>query len=190
MRITKRQRAAATPGFAIQILRDTDLGIATLIVEDEEGHYEPVNYASSLGEGFEMAKEDLRNRQGKLEADKDPGLCPWEYKVWARVLEGKMAVAATWNVRTCSLESSRSLSRQPLQRDFLEGAVFFVQSVLSAPLLPASNNHIAVQRVDLEEPGSTTVLRAGYQRGTGSGEGVAGEDRVPARAAPGDDGRP
>ena len=35
-----RDRAAATPGFAIQILRDTDLGIATLIVEDEEGHYD------------------------------------------------------------------------------------------------------------------------------------------------------
>jgi len=94
-----RDRAAATPGFAIQILRDTDLGIATLIVEDEEGHYEPVNYASSLGEGFEMAKEDLRNRQRKLEADQDPGLCPWEYKVWARGLEGMMVVAATWNVR-------------------------------------------------------------------------------------------
>ena len=94
-----RDRAAATPGFAIQILRDTDLGIATLIVEDEEGHYEPVNYASSLGEGFEMAKEDLRNRQRMLEADQDPGLCPWEYKVWARGLEGKMVVAATWNVR-------------------------------------------------------------------------------------------
>ena len=99
MKKTNRtQRSAATPGFAIQILRDTDLGIATLIVEDEEGHYEPVNYASSLGEGFEMAKEDLRNRQRKLEADQDPGLCPWEYKVWARGLEGKMVVAATWNV--------------------------------------------------------------------------------------------
>ena len=97
MKTSKQQRAAATSGFAIQILRDTDLGIATLIVEDEEGHYEPVNYASSLGEGFEMAKEDLRNRQRKLEADKDPGLCPWEYKVWARGLEGRMVVAATWN---------------------------------------------------------------------------------------------
>ena len=93
-----RDRAEATPGFAIQILRDTELGIATLIVEDEEGHYEPVNYASTLAEGFEMAKEDLRNRQKNLMADKDPGLCPWEYKVWARGLDGKMVVAATWNV--------------------------------------------------------------------------------------------
>ena len=93
-----RNRAEPTPGFAIQILRDTELGIATLIVEDEEGHYEPVNYASTLAEGFEMAKEDLRNRQKNLMADKDPGLCPWEYKVWARGLDGKMVVAATWNV--------------------------------------------------------------------------------------------
>jgi hypothetical protein len=94
----RTNRPTPTPGFAIQILRDTDLGIATLIVEDEEGCYEPVNYASSLDEAFEMAKEDLRNRQRNLEADRDPGLCPWEYKVWARGLEGKMVVAATWNV--------------------------------------------------------------------------------------------
>ena len=98
MRTTKQQRAAATPGFAIQILRDTDLGIATLIVEDEEGHYEPVNYASTLAEGFEMAKEDLHNRRRLLEIGGDPGLCPWQYKVWARGLEGRMVVAATWNV--------------------------------------------------------------------------------------------
>jgi hypothetical protein len=91
-------RAAATPGFAIKILRDTDLGIATLIVEDEEGHYEPANYASSLAEGFEMAREDLRLRQTRLENDEDPGLCPWQYKVWARGLDGRMVVAATWNV--------------------------------------------------------------------------------------------
>ena len=97
MRTSKQQRAQATPGFAIQILRDTDLGIATLVVEDEEGHYEPVNYASSLGEGFEMAQEDLRNRRKNLEANRDPGLCPSEYKVWARGLEGRMVVAATWN---------------------------------------------------------------------------------------------
>ena len=97
MRTRKQQRAEATPGFAIKILRDTELGIATLIVEDEEGHYEPVNYASTLAEGFEMAKEDLRNRRRLLEIGGDPGVCPWEYKVWARGLGGMMVVAATWN---------------------------------------------------------------------------------------------
>ena len=95
----RTQRAAATPGFAIKILRDTDLGIATLIVEDEAGQYEPVNYASTLAEGFEMAKDDLRLRQARLMKDEDPGVCPWEYKIWARGLEGRMVVAATWNVR-------------------------------------------------------------------------------------------
>ena len=114
MRTSKQQRAAATPGFAIQILRDTDLGIATLIVEDEEGHYEPVNYASSLGEGFEMAKEDLRNRRRKLEADKDPGLCPSEYKVWARGLEGRMVVAATWKRAVNEHRPTAARSEPPL----------------------------------------------------------------------------
>jgi len=45
-----------------------------------------------------MAREDLRLRQTRLEKDEDPGLCPWQYKVWARGLEGTMVVAATWNV--------------------------------------------------------------------------------------------
>jgi len=92
-----KNTTAATPGFAIQILRDTDLGTATLIVEDEEGHYEPVNYVSTLAEGFEMAKEDLRNRRKDLKADRGSGIFPSDYKVWARGLEGKMVVAATWN---------------------------------------------------------------------------------------------
>jgi hypothetical protein len=92
-----RDRAAATPGFAIRILRDTGLGVATLIVEDEEGRYEPINYASSLAEGFEMAKDDLRQRMKSLESDKDPGLCPCVYKLWARGLDGHR-VAATWKV--------------------------------------------------------------------------------------------
>jgi hypothetical protein len=96
---TATQRAAATPGFAIQILRDTDLGFgATLIAEDEEGNYEPVNFPGTLAEGIEMAKGDLRLRQKRLNNDEDPGLCPWEYKVWARGLEGRMVVAATWSV--------------------------------------------------------------------------------------------
>jgi hypothetical protein len=71
-----RDRAAATPGFAIQILRDTELGIATLIVEDEEGHYEPINFASTLAEGFEMAKEDLRNRRNTPRSRQGPRPLP------------------------------------------------------------------------------------------------------------------
>ena len=34
--------ANATPGFAIEIGLDTNLGLAILLAEDEEGHCEPV----------------------------------------------------------------------------------------------------------------------------------------------------
>ncbi len=69
-----------------------------LVAEDEEGHYEPVDIASTMAEGFELAKDDLRRRRKKLEADKDPGLCPWEYKLWARGIDGIQTIAARWNV--------------------------------------------------------------------------------------------
>ena len=35
---------------------------------------------------------------GRLEGDKDPGLCPYSYKLWARGLDGIHQVAAAWNV--------------------------------------------------------------------------------------------
>jgi hypothetical protein len=87
-----RARGAATPGFAIQITPDTDLGNAMLIVEDEEGHYEPINLAASISEGREMAAYDLRSRQSLL------GPVPLQYKLWARGLGGVHRIAATWNV--------------------------------------------------------------------------------------------
>ena len=127
-----RDRAEATPGFAIQILRDTDLGIATLIVEDEEGHYEPVNYAAHWPR-FRDGQRGPSQSPEEPAVDKDPGLCPQEYKVWARGLDGKMVIAATEHKQP--VEPSRRLLPQPIQRDFLEGPVFFVQSLLPAPLL-------------------------------------------------------
>jgi hypothetical protein len=96
--MTNTHRRTATPGFAIQITPDTDLGIAMLIVEDEEGHYEPLNAASTINEGKEMAQYDLRFRLKRLESDEDPGLCPYLYKLWARGLDGVHHIAATWNV--------------------------------------------------------------------------------------------
>jgi hypothetical protein len=99
MNNTKRKRnEAATLGFAIQITPDTDLGTAMLIVEDEEGHYEPLTAASTINEGKGLAQHDLRSRQSLLEKDADPGLCPYQYKLWARGLGGVHRVAATWNV--------------------------------------------------------------------------------------------
>ena len=79
------------------ILPDTELGTAMLIVEDEDGNYEPIGFAATLNEALEAAKEDLRNRERLLLADQETGLCPWEYKVWARGLGGKLVAAATWN---------------------------------------------------------------------------------------------
>lgn len=86
-------RENATPGFAIQIKDDTDLGLAILTAEDEEGTSEPVAVVVSINEGREIATGDLAGRQKRLDADEDPGLCPYEYKVWARGLEGDYRVA-------------------------------------------------------------------------------------------------
>jgi len=77
MRTSKQQRAAATPGFAIQILPDTDLGSSMLIVEDEEGHYRPVTLAMTINEAKELAQDDLRNRMRSVENGTDAdGLPP------------------------------------------------------------------------------------------------------------------
>ena len=98
MRTSKQQRAAATPGFAIKILPDTDLGNSMLIVEDEEGHYRPVTLAMTINEAKELAQDDLRNRMRSVENGTDAdGLCPSEYKLWSRGLGGVQTVAATWN---------------------------------------------------------------------------------------------
>jgi hypothetical protein len=96
---TKRTQppADATPGFAIRLLPYTDLGTATLIVEDEEGAYEPISFASTINEGLEIATDDLRRRHKALAGNEDPGLCPWQYKLWARGIHGVLRVAATWN---------------------------------------------------------------------------------------------
>ncbi len=61
---------------------DTDLGFAMLIAEDEEGHYEPVGVASTINEAREIAVSNMRARVRRVERGLDPGLCPYEYKVW------------------------------------------------------------------------------------------------------------
>ena len=90
----KQTRTNATPGFAIEIKNDTELGSAMLIAEDEEGHYQPVASVISINEGREIAQDDLRRRTRLLECDADPGLCPYCYKIWARGIDGDLRVAA------------------------------------------------------------------------------------------------
>jgi hypothetical protein len=80
-------------GFAIPLQPDTELGLAMLIAEDEEGHYEAVAVASTVNEAKELAESDLRARQRRLECGEDPGLCPFVYKLWARGADGRYIVA-------------------------------------------------------------------------------------------------
>lgn len=67
-----------------------------LIAEDEDGTYEPICVASSINEGKEMAQSDLRGRMQRLDHDQESDLCPCEYKLWARGVDGTPRIAASW----------------------------------------------------------------------------------------------
>jgi len=94
---TRNAATKPTPGFAIEIKDDTELGLAMLIAEDEEGRYEPVGVVISINEAREIAASDMRGRMRCLERGGDAGLCPYEYKVWAPGLDGDYRVACTIN---------------------------------------------------------------------------------------------
>ncbi len=85
---TKQSRTNATPGFAIEIKDDTELGLAMLIADLGDGHYQPIGVVVSINEAREIADSDFRGRCRRLEAGGDPGVCPHVYKVWAQGLEG------------------------------------------------------------------------------------------------------
>ncbi len=90
MTTTEEQR-----GFAE--IETADLGLAMLIAEDEEGHYEPVAAVASITEAREIAASNMHAKQRRLEAGDDPGLCPYEYKVWASGIDGGYRVVGTIN---------------------------------------------------------------------------------------------
>ena len=89
---TKKQ-AKSYNGFAISLQPDTELGLAMLIAENEEGHHEPVAVASTINEAKEIAESDLRSRMRRLERGDDPGMCPYTYKLWARGIDGDYRIA-------------------------------------------------------------------------------------------------
>ena len=93
---TKTKTKTPTPGFAVKIGPDTDLGLGILIVEDEEGNYEPLAVVATIEEALELKADDLKRRLDRLEHDEDPGLCPYEYKVYARGMGGDYQLAARW----------------------------------------------------------------------------------------------
>ena len=99
MKRTNKHPKDATPGFAIRLTDETELGIAMLIAEDDSGTYEPLGPASTLGEARELAQHDMRLRRRELERGGNP-LCPAVYKVWARGLEGDYKVAAEFDPST------------------------------------------------------------------------------------------
>ena len=74
-----------------QIHPDTDLGLAMLIAEDDEGGYEPVAIASTLSEAYELAASDMALRMKKLNQGNDPGFCPARYALWVRGPWGEYA---------------------------------------------------------------------------------------------------
>ncbi len=75
----QQTRTNATPGFTIEIKPDTELGLAMLIAEDEEGHHEPVAVASTINEAKKSSPEsDFHDgRMRRIEGGNDPGLCPY-----------------------------------------------------------------------------------------------------------------
>ena len=90
---TKKNTSAATPGFAILLTDSTNLGLAMLIAESEDGQYEPVGVVASIGEAREIASGDLKGRMRRLERDQGPGPCPYAYKVWANGIDGDYRIA-------------------------------------------------------------------------------------------------
>ena len=92
---TKRKVATTTPaGFAIPLAGDTDLGLAVLVAEDEEGNYEPVSVVSTINEAREIGRS-LLDRKLRLERGDDPGFCAAVLKLWARGVNGDYCVALT-----------------------------------------------------------------------------------------------
>lgn len=76
-----RKQTKTYNGFAIPLQPDTDLGLAMLIAEDEDGSCQPVAVASTISEAKELAESDRRERMRKLERGQDAGICPIRYKL-------------------------------------------------------------------------------------------------------------
>ena len=95
-RIKNHAATNATPGFAIEIKDDTELGLAILVAEFGEGAYQPIGVVVSINEAREIADGDLRGRMRELEAGKTP-VCPEAYVVWAQGLDGDYRVARRLN---------------------------------------------------------------------------------------------
>jgi hypothetical protein len=59
-RTTKQSKTPATPGFAIELKDNTELGLTILIAEFGDGNYKPVAVVVSINEAREIASSDMR----------------------------------------------------------------------------------------------------------------------------------
>ena len=94
---TKQTRTNATPGFAIEIKDDTELGMAILVAEFDDGNYQPVAAVVSINEAREIAASDVRGRMRRLEHGGTPA-CPERYIVWAQGMDGDYLQAKTIDI--------------------------------------------------------------------------------------------
>ena len=92
-RIKEHATTNATPGFAIRIGDDTEMGLAILVAEFGESAYQPIGVVVTINEAREIAASDMRGRMRDLEAGKAPA-CPEAYVVWAQGLDGDYRVAS------------------------------------------------------------------------------------------------
>jgi hypothetical protein len=88
-----RKQPKTYNGFAIPLQPDTDLGLAMLIAESEDGQHEPVAVVGTISEAREVAQSDLGGRMRRLEPGEEPGICPYTYKLWARAVDGDYRLA-------------------------------------------------------------------------------------------------
>jgi hypothetical protein len=84
---TTRKQFQTHNRFAVPLQPDTDLGLAMLIAEDEDGQHEPVAVVGTISEARDAAASDLRDRMRRMDQG-DDCLCPEAYKLWARGVGG------------------------------------------------------------------------------------------------------
>jgi len=87
------EQTVQNSGFAIPLLPDTDLGMAMLIAESEDGQHEPVAIVRTISEAQDVADSDFRDRMRCVEQGEDAILCPFIYQVWARGIGGHYRIA-------------------------------------------------------------------------------------------------
>jgi len=83
-----RTKQTPTPGFAIKINPQTELGLAMLIAETEDGRYEPVAVVATVAEAQEIAASDFARRVKETSKGEDVA-CPARYAIWAQGVGGE-----------------------------------------------------------------------------------------------------